>query len=265
MPKALKIILVILGIVVIVSIGLVLLNVIPLSAPEISEAVVCKKVDPERAEAIDILGEFESDTPAIYCVIKTVGVRGKSVIKAEWHYEGHKLTENSLVVPGETFLHYNRQLYFELKKPEKADWNAGHYEVKIYLDDQLKQSVSFKIKEEEGQAREAKIAEATLCKKVDENFAPQDKTDSFPPDTDKIYCSVMIKNAQKGAVIKAQWCNKDKNQLLDSSSYTVLKDHSAGYVAFSYSADGQKWDKGEYEVKIYVGNKLIKVASFKIE
>ena len=122
----------------------------------------------------------------------------------------------------------------------------------------------FKIKEEEGQAKEAKISDAIICKNVDENYAPIDKTDTFSQDTDKIYCSIKVTSTQKGAVIKAQWWNKSKGQLLDSSSYTVLKDNSAGNIAFSYATEGQKLESGDYEAKIYVGDKLIKVAPFKV-
>ncbi len=265
MPKALGIILIILGIILIILGVLLLLRIIPLSAPKITEAVVSKSVNKDTAEPVDVVSEFEADIPAVYCDVKAVQVRGGSVIKAEWYQVKYKLAESSLTVPGEKFMHYNSRFYFEQKKPEGVDWNSGNYEVKIYLDNNLSQTVSFKIKEEKGQASEAKIVSAITCKKVDENYAPMDKTDVFPDNINKICCSVQVSNAQKGAVIKAQWYNKDKDQLLQSSTYTVLKDHSAGYIAFSYASEGQKWDKGKYEVKIYVGNKLIKVAPFKIE
>jgi hypothetical protein len=267
MPKVLKIILVILGVVLIIGVGLVLLNVIPLSSPKITEAAICKNINRDTAEPIDVTSEFKSNIPAIYCAIKASKIRGGSVIKAEWYFGDGKLTENNLTVPGEKFLYSNRSLYFELKKPEGADWDVGDYKVKVYLDNQLNQTVSFKIKAENGQTSEAQIASATTCKKVDENFAPVDPQSKFSADTDKIYCSVNISNAQKNAVIRSSWWNKDKNEMLPNSdsSYKVSKDHSAGYVAFSYSTEGQKWDKGSYEVKIYVGNKLVKEVPFTIE
>jgi len=264
-PKALKIILVILGFILFIFIGLVLLNVIPLSPPEITEVIISKDVNRETAEPLHITNEFEVNVPAIFCVIKVKSVKGQSLIKAEWIYEGRKLTESNLTVPGEKFLHYQRQVYFELKKPSETNWNPGDYEVKIYLDNQYQKKATFKVKQEKGQSKEAIIEKVVICSKVDENYAPLDEKDSFPPDTYKIHCSVKVTNAQKGAVIKAQWWNKNKEQLLDSASYTVQKDNSAGYVVFSHDTEGQKWEKGDYEVKIYVGDKLIKIASFKIQ
>lgn len=265
MKKILKIIFSILFLLSIIFGGLVLLNVIPLSASKIVKAETSTDIDPKNGTPINVVSEFKSNTPSIYCAILVKNIRGQSEIKGEWYYESHKLAESLLKIPGERYFYYSGPFYFELKKPKDADWSSGSYQIKIYLKDKLEQIVNFKVKEEAGEAKEAKISEVIICSKVDENYMPLDKVEKFSGEIKKVYCSVKVNNASRGAKIKTQWWLKNKDQLVDSSVYTVGEDNSAGYIAFSYIAEGKSLEKGEYEVKVYVGDKLVKTAGFKVE
>jgi len=264
MKKFLKVILALFLLGLIIFGGLVLLNVIPLSGPQIIKAETSSDINQASGEPINVISEFKADTPSIYCAIQVKNIRGESEIKAEWVYESHKLAESLLKIPGQRYFYYTGPFYFELKKPKDANWSAGSYQIKIYLGDKLEKIVNFKVKEEEGEPKEAKIGEVTICSKVDENYAPTDKVEKFTGEVKKVYCSVKVNNAARGAKIRTQWWLKDKDQLVNSSIYSVNDDNSAGYIAFSYTAEGKSLEKGQYEVKVYVGDKLVKTANFEV-
>lgn len=265
MRRFFKILLVVLIVFGVVAAGLILLDVIPLSKPAITSAVMAADVNRETAEPFGVSEEFETNAPAIFCVVKTKSIGGGKEITIKWLHEGYQLAEGSLKVPGPFFLFHPRQLYFELKKPIDSSWTPGDYQAEIYLEGVKLKETRFKVKIEKGQAKEALVESVTLCGKVDANYACQDKKEVFPANTPVIYCSVRLSNAQKGALIKAVWYQKDQERFLDSATYTVQKDNAAGYVSFSYVREEPAWEKGNYEVKIYVGKKLVKLAGFKIK
>ena len=266
MKKLIVIILVAVFIIVILGFGFYFSGVISFGRKaQISEAQTSKFFNKDKNEATETTDTFTPDTEKIFVTVKAQNIKGQSSIKEEIFFKDKKIAESSTNFPGKAYILYTgRQVYFELNKPSDKGWEAGDYKVNLYLGTNLSKTFNFKIKPIESNNKEIKINEVTLCKAVDDNFVPKDKTTNFPSNIEKIYCSIKISQAKKGTMIKVKGYDSDGVALSDGNTFTISEDNSSGYIVFFFTIKGNKWKLGDYQVEIYANDKLMKNASFKI-
>ncbi len=109
-----------------------------------------KFVDLETSSAIDEdympiapTSTFYTTTPVIYLTGSIEGATIDSIIQVDWYYvEGssEEYIADSLLTIDEI----NMYFYFSLSKPTN-DWPIGDYEIRIYLDLDLVETVTFTI------------------------------------------------------------------------------------------------------------------------
>ncbi|MCX6010262.1 MAG: hypothetical protein NTW48_09610 [Chloroflexi bacterium] len=108
-------------------------------------------------------------------------------------------------------------------------------------------------------ASSASLSEATMCKNVDEEYRPIEKTDVFAPDTPEIFCSFKYSYAPEDTEIKAQFIyvqgevQEVTNRMIAETS--VRTRENSGYGYFSCPSPPYGWTRGDYVVKLFVDGK----------
>ncbi len=109
-----------------------------------------KLVDLETSSAIDEdylpispTSTFTTTTPIIYLTGSVEGATIDSIMQVDWYYvegDSEEYIADSILTIDEI----NMYFYFSLSKPTN-DWPTGDYEIRIYLDLDLMETVSFTI------------------------------------------------------------------------------------------------------------------------
>ena len=114
----------------------------------------------------------------------------------------------------------------------------------------------------------ARLSEAVMCASVDEvTKEPLEKTDVFSPNTSKVFCSVKLSNAPPDTSVKSEWIYV-KGELKDLSDYIIdeftLTASGTTYMSFSLTKPVIGFPKGDYLLKLYLGEKEKITVPFKI-
>jgi len=95
-------------------------------------------------QPVTIVSEFSPTTPTIYVTGVIANAASNTMIKAEWIFLDTDpitvITDYSILINDTTV-----NFYFELSKPTN-NWPVGQYEVRLYIDDVLKDTVTFTVK-----------------------------------------------------------------------------------------------------------------------
>ncbi len=116
-------------------------------------------------------------------------------------------------------------------------------------------------------SKQVSLSEATMCRSVDAEYRPLDKTDVFVHDVPKIYCSVKVSNAPPDTEVKAQWIyvqgEREEliNKVLVETPGTV---RGTKYLAFEIT-QGQGFPVGDWVVKFFLDGKEKLTVPFKVQ
>lgn len=115
----------------------------------------------------------------------------------------------------------------------------------------------------------AYLSEATMCKSVDAQNRPVDKTDIFSPADPIIYCSVKLSNAPDDTEVKAVWIIvQGEFQGQSLTNYTVDEASvTAGgrkYASF-YLSQTKGFPTGDWAVKLFLDGKEQVAVPFKVQ
>lgn len=132
-------------IILFVSLGLIVLFAacsISVTTANYTDLKVASEVDTSNKPVV-ITSKFGVESPVIYVTGILKNAPEGTVIKAEWYYlESDPVTfidEASLESVDTT-----TPFYFNLSKPNNG-WPVGNYEVKLYIDDEYKNSSTFSV------------------------------------------------------------------------------------------------------------------------
>lgn len=100
---------------------------------------------------------------------------------------------------------------------------------------------------------------------VDEEFYPTNSTSIFQTTSPIVYLTGKIVDAEIGMVITADWyyLGQDENLFIYGMELTVDKTELDFY--FSLTKPTNNWLIGNYEIKLFIGEKLIDTVTFKVE
>lgn len=112
----------------------------------LSNATMCKSVDLETGEPIEPSDTFSTTTPLIFCSVKVSNATLDTKISAEWLYlrQGDSDETGLLIADWNTTTEGTHYIPLSVTSPENG-WPTGDYKVVLYLDDNEKTSVTFKV------------------------------------------------------------------------------------------------------------------------
>ena len=109
-----------------------------------SNIQMASEIDDSNNKPINTTTIFDVTAPMLYVTGTLNNAPDGTVIKAEWLY-----IDNDPVISIDSveleIKDVTTDFYFSLSKPNN-DWPTGKYEVKLYIDDEYKQSVNFEVK-----------------------------------------------------------------------------------------------------------------------
>jgi hypothetical protein len=116
------------------------------STAKLGEATMCTKVDEKTKKPVEKTDVFTSDTPEIFCSVKLSSAPSDTNIKSEWIYvkgeaedlSDYKIDEFTITTDG------TKYISFSLARPNTG-FPKGEYILKLYLDDEIKLNVPFKV------------------------------------------------------------------------------------------------------------------------
>lgn len=119
---------------------------VSVTTASLSEATMCKSVDPETQQPIEKADVFAPDTPVIYCSVKLSNAPPYTQVKAQWIYIKGELdgVQDQLIGEFSINAEGNRYIGFSLEQPTNG-WPRGDYTVKLFLNDKEKITVPFKV------------------------------------------------------------------------------------------------------------------------
>jgi hypothetical protein len=115
----------------------------------------------------------------------------------------------------------------------------------------------------------ASLSEATMCKSIDAQNRPVDKTDVFFPNTPEIFCSFKYSYAPEDTELKAQFIYV-QGEAQGVANYTMAEtsirtEKNSGYGYFSCTSPTNGWPRGDYVVKLFVDGTEKLTVPFKVQ
>ncbi len=116
------------------------------STAKLEEATMCTRVDETTKKPIEKTDVFKSDMSEIYCSVKLSNAPSDTKIRSEWIYvkgdaenlSDYKIDEFTITTEG------TKYLSFSLSRPNNG-FPKGEYLLKFYVDEKLKNNVSFRV------------------------------------------------------------------------------------------------------------------------
>lgn len=109
-----------------------------------------------------------------------------------------------------------------------------------------------------------KLTDAKIVTAIDEKLMPVKVTDTFPKGTSKVSCWIQWKNAKINTQILAKWHYVTDDTHVLAYSFTIPKKEGTGGVTLSMP-EGKKLPLGLYRVNLFLGKRLLKSLTFRIE
>jgi hypothetical protein len=118
-----------------------------------------------------------------------------------------------------------------------------------------------------GCADKSPIEQAVMCSKVATSGEPVTVSAIFAPDVSNIYCSVKLTSISVRSNVKAEWyvVNSDEANLKNTMIGQGTVVAGTQYVVLQFTRSDKLLPKGDYEVKLYFDDVLIKSVPFKVQ
>jgi hypothetical protein len=250
---------------------MLLLAVLPSAACQstapIEKAVMCSAVNQDGSpkETGDI---FPPDIRTIFCSVKLRTVSNSANVKGDWYIvNSQQANLKGYYLGGETAKAEIEYVVFAFERSSQP-LPAGDYEVRLSYENQQRLAVPFKIQGNTA-ASIAKLGEAVICSSIDMSTEqPIDKWDVIPDDAGSIFCSVRVDNATFADFVGAEWkCLKGDLAGINNGVLATRYAQVEGRKNVSFSinlAEGKRWFKGDYQVKLMLNNTENTTVPFKI-
>ncbi len=108
------------------------------STARISEASICRSVDPDTQKCIEKADVFAPDAPVIYCAGRVSGAPSGTKVESHWFFGEEFITSAEVETSGSQYFS------FSLGAPA-AGWPVGNYTVKLLLNGEDKILLPFSV------------------------------------------------------------------------------------------------------------------------
>jgi len=112
----------------------------------------------------------------------------------------------------------------------------------------------------------AKLSNIAMASEVNEaTKEPVTITDTFYPNSEIIYCTAKLENAPPGTKIKYVWYYTEPEEDIEITSWEgEATEGGSSYIYCYLTRPDQGWPLGQYMVKVYLDNKEVGNATFKV-
>ena len=242
----------------------------------LTEVTMAKSVDSSTKEPKEKTSVFADSAAVIYCTVKLTEAPANTDIKASWTVNDVSGVEKGYIIDEATVTTSGtRYVSFSLSK-ESDKWATGKYTVKLSVNGKQATTIDYTIQATSTPGKTptpskstdvVSLSETTMAKSVDPvTQEPKQKTTSFTPTTDVLYCVTKVNNAPIGTQVTAVWLvsdipGYDKGDEIDEASLDV---DGTEYLVFSLTRGSQPWPVGKYSVQLYVDDEQVTVINFSI-
>jgi hypothetical protein len=243
----------------------------------IKNVVMARAVQGANIDPVGVSDTFAPDAPEFHAVVTLQNAPKDTAIKAVWTAVdvGTAAAPNTKINEAEVKADGSRNLDFKLGLVAQK-WNAGLYQVELYVNDKLDRTLSFVVA---GTAQQAglqaagtcppattqphkdtgTIAQVIMTAKVDGNNEATDRTGEFLPN-DVVYAVVAIKDTPPNTKFKVVFYAVDADgSKICNVTLRVGEPEQVGdgtrNLAFS-AKPSEPWKLGKYRVDVYVNNTL---------
>ena len=228
---------------------------------------------------------FPATTPTIYLTGTLNNAPGKTVIKVKWFYIEETPAED---LGEQTFDVKNSNTDFEFHLSKKtAVLPAGKYEVRLYLDDKIEKAVKFEVTEADEPSTAATTAPATAAPTTEygitepdiayfqnletsegvneDTFEPVSVTDTFTTASPIIYLTGSLENANIGDKITIYWQYTEGYTPVDLYNSSLDIEHVNTDFYFYLKSPDEGWQRGSYEIQLYINGVYDTTVYFYVE
>lgn len=248
---------------------------------KLSNLNMSESLNEESLAPINITSTFSPETQDIFLTGKIENASEGTEIRSEWRYLGTDPV--NIIDSAEVKIEDpDSDFYFSLSPPEKG-WPAGKYEVRLYVNEEYKASVEFK------------VTDSTQATTQDDTTKQVVTTTQKPPETKKIIINPQMaagvdrdtnlpivatstfntwtpeidctfeSNVEPGTVFTAEWWYlEDIANPEFITDYDVMVEEKGDQVSFGLTKPDNDWPTGKYEVRIFIGEKQIETAKFTV-
>ncbi len=226
----------------------------------VKQLVLAKNTTP-AIEPVDVTEVFTPAQDKFHAVVSFADAPAATHLKAVWYLVetgdalmNAKLDENENEVTG------TGSIDFTLMPVERA-WLAGSYCVQIYVNGRAALSKRFTVREPPT-TRPAPVVEVVLATDAAPNtFQPVNPTRVFATTMPVIHCIVQIQDAAPNTHFRVRWLLPN-----DKPQEFALTTQGSRRLDFTLkSPGGRAFDKGAYQVELYVNDVLDRTEKFTVQ
>lgn len=233
--------------------------------PYLKEIILTTDTQGDTFTPVDSVTEFEPTQGTFHAVVVLDGAPKNLKLAAAWYLvrgEGYKpgtqIDQKELVVDtGGT-----RNVDFTLRTTQDR-WPPGDYCVEVRAEGSLALSKTFKV----GSDSTPSNAGADVVKQIvlaedskPETFEPINPTTQFKSNAPFIHATIQVVSAPVNTRFRARWYPPAQEPLNFD-----LKTNGTRWLDFRLTPAPQGFPAGEYEVEIYVNDKLVDTKTFTVE
>lgn len=262
---------IIIGAVLLVLITIIIL-ILPkgkLTETRITKIVMAKGVTKDK-QAVNPTDVFSTNDSEIYAVITVLNLPANTPLQYRWYDVNSKETLQSSERKSTALFSGNSTDV--IKKSYDLTWDKGDYEFRVSLGGKVIAKKEYLVRTP-GEIEQTKaissIKEVNLTTAVDLRGNPTAATKTmFRTDDEEIYASVAHQDTPSGTNFEAKWIYIKEDRLIKSYKKTLSGD---GVFAFSIKTKEdswipiKKWERGKYELEIYVSGELVREISFTVQ
>lgn len=233
------------------------------SSANFQDLAMSTEINEKTFKPVNPATSFPATTPTIYLTGSLNNAPGDTVIKVKWRY----IEDTPAVDLGEeSYDVKDSDTDFEFHLSKKTDLlPAGKYEVRLYLDDKIEKAVKFEVTEAakptiapttDYGATEPSIAYfqelETGLGLDEESYKTLTVTSTFATTDPVIYITGSLMNANIGDVLTAYWQYTEDYTPVDLyNSYIDIEHVDTDFYFYLEMPDGG-WDRGAYEIQLYI-------------
>jgi len=136
---------VVLGLATVISLG-GCQGEVSFTTASLSDATMCRSVDPETRKPVDTANVFSPDTPEIHCSVKLSNAPDETEVTSQWIYvqgeveglKNHKIAEYTLTSEDTGYLSFSLT-------PSEKGFPRGEYLVRLSIEGEEKLNVPFSV------------------------------------------------------------------------------------------------------------------------
>ncbi|HHT78528.1 MAG TPA: hypothetical protein GXZ93_01815 [Actinobacteria bacterium] len=222
--------------------------------------LICEEINEETLEAVKTKDVFDIDTEEIFAVVKYSHAAQKDSYFFVWTNinTGVKTTTEQYFLSNKKSLESGNLVSVLKLKEESLFITPGRYKVEFIYNNKLKSTAFFEINRPE-----LEIISLELAGRLNKDGSPAEITREFGQ-TDTLFLSMKVNYMLKDNSFKVRWFD-NKNKILEEDAYAINKDDLKNqYIAFTLKSGKGLFQDGDYEVDIYLNDKLVKTLPFKI-